>query len=246
MNIRYSGYHGAKFESTILWESQVNLRLFPAILLLSGAAAMPAQQSWTVKPEWVCAHENFLSSDVLAGRGSATRDEQITATYVASEFEGYGLKTAPGMDGYIQAAEVKTTQLDGHATLQVAGITLNESTDFDLAFSTGAPVEGDLVRVAAADLKSAKLERGSAVLVTGISDASGAYSAFSQLRRMGASIILIPQTAGLGDLFNMLGGKTRIPIRLAEDTTPPRGINLCCCMRTRRPGCHRPAAGKPA
>ncbi len=41
-----------------------------------------------------------LSSDVLAGRGSATRDEELTATYVASESVSYGLKPAPGMTGY--------------------------------------------------------------------------------------------------------------------------------------------------
>ena len=53
-----------------------------------------------MKPEWVRAHETFLASDALAGRGSATRDEELTAAYVASEFEACGLKPAPGLTGY--------------------------------------------------------------------------------------------------------------------------------------------------
>ena len=69
------------------------------VLGLTVAAANAQQGAWVVKPEWVRAHEEFLSSDVMAGRGSATRDEEITATYVASEFMGYGLKPAPGMTG---------------------------------------------------------------------------------------------------------------------------------------------------
>ena len=61
-----------------------------------------------VKPEWVRAHEEFLASDAMGGRGSATRLEEITANYVASEFIAYGLTTAPGMTGYLQSADVET------------------------------------------------------------------------------------------------------------------------------------------
>ena len=59
---------------------------FGAVLFGGLAIGAGAQQqgSWTVKPEWVRAHEEFLASDVMQGRGSGTRDEEITATYVAS------------------------------------------------------------------------------------------------------------------------------------------------------------------
>jgi len=209
-------------------ESSVNLRPFAAVVLfaLSGSAVTAAQQTWTVKPEWVRAHEDFLASDVMAGRGSATRDEQITATYVASEFESYGLKTAPGMSGYIQAAEVKALQLDGHATLTAGDVTLNEGVDFDLLGSTGDSAEGSLVRVAAADAKTAHIERGAAVLLTGATDPNAGFAAYSQLRRSGAALVLIEQTPGLANLYGMMGGKTRTPIRLADDPTPPRGSNI--------------------
>jgi len=203
----------------------VKLRFCAALILLSAAAAATAQ-TWTVKPEWVRAHEDFLASDVMAGRGSATRDEQITATYVASEFEAYGLKTAPGMSGYVQTAEIKAVQLDGHATLIAGGVTLNEGADFDLLSATGAPAEGSLVRLAVADAKSAKIAHGAAVLLTGAADPNAGFAAYQQLRRAGAELVLIEQTPGLQNLYGMMGGKTRIPIRLADDPTPSRGSDI--------------------
>ncbi len=87
--------------------------------LLFGNAGLVAQ-SWVVRPEWVRAHEEFLASDVMAGRGSATRDEEIAATYVASEFMGYGLKPAPGMTGYLQTANVEVTQVNGRQKVLLA------------------------------------------------------------------------------------------------------------------------------
>jgi hypothetical protein len=122
------------------------------VLALSVAAPVTAQSAaiWTVKPQWVRAHEEFLASDALGGRGSATRDEEITATYVASEFIGYGLKPAPGMSGYIQAAEIDAPQLDGHATLTVGTLSLNEGTDFHLITSSGAWVTAPIARTAGA------------------------------------------------------------------------------------------------
>ncbi len=76
-------------------------------LLACAAHAVAQTPAWIVQPEWVQAHEDFLASDVMNGRGSATRDEEITATYVASEFEAYGLKMAPGMTSYLQSAGVE-------------------------------------------------------------------------------------------------------------------------------------------
>ena len=108
-----------------------------AIAALSCSAVLSAQLSWTVKPEWVRAHEDFLASDVMAGRGSATRDEEITATYVASEFEAYGLKYAPGMTSYIQSAEIVSPELDGHAALAAGEASLKEGADFVLLFQAG-------------------------------------------------------------------------------------------------------------
>jgi Zn-dependent M28 family amino/carboxypeptidase len=96
----------------------MKLRLLLVLGVVCGSAAA---QGWTVKPEWVRAHEEFLASDAMGGRGSGTRDEEITANYVASEFIAYGLKPAPGMTGYLQSADLEQyTAKNGRPRVRVA------------------------------------------------------------------------------------------------------------------------------
>jgi hypothetical protein len=189
-----------------------------ALALFGASAALFAQQGWTVKPEWVRAHESFLSSDVLAGRGSATRDEELTATYVASEFESYGLKFAPGMTSYIQGAEVVSPELDGHATLAAGDASLKEGDDFVLLFPSGANGSGPLKRIAATEVGSVEIAPGTAVLLTGAANMKVLMPAMQQMRRQGASLILIPEAPKLAALREMFAPKTRFGfVRLAED-----------------------------
>ncbi len=89
-------------------------------VLFSGALCSAQQPSWVVKPEWVRAHEEFLASDAMGGRGSATRMEEITASYVVSEFIGYGLQPAPGMTGYLQSADVAPVTINGRQRMRLA------------------------------------------------------------------------------------------------------------------------------
>ena len=97
-----------------------------AALALITPATAPARQKqrWTVKPEWVLAHESFLAGPELQGRGSATRDEAIAAAYVAAQFRGFGLKPAPGMTGYLQTTNITRMRLNGRAVLTAAGVPL--------------------------------------------------------------------------------------------------------------------------
>ena len=82
----------------------------PRLLLIALAAALSSacatSTHWIVSPASVHAHEVFLASDALRGRGSATPDEGVAATYVASQFEAAGLRPAPGMAGYLQTLQV--------------------------------------------------------------------------------------------------------------------------------------------
>src|ERR1700748_1938725 len=52
----------------------------------------------------VSADENFLASDALHGRGSATRDEHIAATWAASQFESFGLEPGGDNGTFLQKA----------------------------------------------------------------------------------------------------------------------------------------------
>jgi hypothetical protein len=59
----------------------------------------------------VRAHMEFLASDALRGRGSATADELIAATYVASQLQAYGIAPAAGYGSYIQQAVLQQPKL---------------------------------------------------------------------------------------------------------------------------------------
>ncbi|ADW68773.1 M28 family peptidase [Granulicella tundricola] len=188
-----------------------------AVGLMVGLMVAPVfgQAAWTVKPEWVRAHEEFLASDVMAGRGSATRDEEITATYVASEFMGYGLKMAPGMSSYLQAAEVVSPRLDGHAVLKAGGVTLNEGSDFTLLISSGADVSGPVAMVSG-DLKTARVSKGAVVVVGALPAGQAGMQAIGAVQRSGPAMVVVGEDESTQGLYTMFGGKTRTPIRLKD------------------------------
>ncbi len=189
-----------------------------AVLVVCVCAAAAAQQNqWTVKSAWVRAHEEFLASDVMAGRGSATRDEQIAATYIASEFLGYGLKPAPGMSTMIQAADVVAPQLDGRARLTVGDIKLDEGKDFTLLIASGEDAQGPAHVVPAADLKQPAFAKGAIVLAGNLPAGVSAMQAAQGLFRAGASTVVTVKDAATAQFQDGFGGKTRIRMRLKED-----------------------------
>jgi aminopeptidase YwaD len=196
------------------------------LMVLPVMAQSSVESGWMVKPEWVRAHEEFLASDAMQGRGSATHDEEVTATYVASEFLGYGLKTAPGMTGYIQKAEVTQPVLDGRATINVGSATLAEGSGFHLIVATGETASGPLVRVEAKDIAQAKVTRGAVVLLDHVPADKPGLQLVRALWRSGAVAALVQEDASTQKYLTMIGGETRIPIRLADAPTHHSGMTI--------------------
>ncbi len=163
------------------------------------------------------AHENFLASDALAGRGSATRDEHIAAEYVASEFVSYGLQRAPGMSSMIQSTEVIAPQIDGNATLTAGGTTCAEGKCLSLMIASGESVRGPLLRVAAAKLHQTAIANNSVVLITDIPEHSDAMRLAFGLRASGASLVLFERDSVVDKYRTSMGSKTRIQIRLKPE-----------------------------
>lgn len=191
--------------------------MFVVFCFSSPLSSVQAQSTnWTVRPEWIRAHEEFLASDVMAGRGSATRDEQIAATYVASEFMSYGLKPPPGMTSYLQAAEIDRPQLDGSATLTVGGDTLKEGTDFKLLTSSGKSVQATLLRSSG---KGSVPKRSTVLIPPG---GTSSMQAINEPRRSGASLLVATEDPSTQQMSAMLGGKTRMPIGLRGSPAPDR------------------------
>ena len=196
-------------------------------LLLCGLVAKAQTGAgWTVRPEWVRAHEEFLASDVMAGRGSATRDEQIAATYVASEFEGYGLRPAPGMEGYLQAAGVFAPVLDGHATLTAGTVVLEEGRELRLLISSATTVSGPLVVVESAGPLPAETPKGAVLLSAGRMDRKQVGQFVQAGRKAGAVAMLVADGDSATALSSQWGSGTRVPMRLAENQPTGSGTNL--------------------
>ncbi|MGH9487043.1 MAG: M20/M25/M40 family metallo-hydrolase [Terriglobales bacterium] len=87
-------------------------RLWPVFavwILVSCLAAQAPVAAQAANPNAACracieAHEDFLASDALQGRGSGTRNELVAATYIAGELRAYGIAPAGNRGGYIEIA----------------------------------------------------------------------------------------------------------------------------------------------
>lgn len=183
-------------------------------LALAGASlfAASALAQSTISERSVAAHEAFLASDALQGRGSATRDEAIAAAYVASQFQSYDLATAPGMAGYLQTATIVREKLAGPATLTVGGAATPVSA---LLVSSGKSVSGPLT--IAADAAPAKLPVGQVVVVT-----SAKADPIAMMRAGSAKhiqLLLLPESDDTRRILGMLGGTPRLPVYLEGSQT---------------------------
>ncbi|WP_263384673.1 M28 family peptidase [Granulicella arctica] len=191
------------------------------------AKAGPQFPAWTVKPEWVKAHEQFLASDALAGRGSATRDEEIAATYVVSEFMQYGLTPAPGSQGFLQSIDVVAPTLDGKASLAAGGVVLTEGDDMQVLYSTGTSVSGSLQRIPASEVGKTKGKKDAVVVLTG-APLSGEtlQGVIGTLFKEGVGFVLVPKSEATQKFFDQIGGKTRVPVKLKDDESAAHGTTL--------------------
>ena len=184
-------------------------------LALAAATAASAQ---TVAPEQairenaVLAEETFLAGGALRGRGSATADEAIAAAYVASQFAGFGLKPAPGMTGYVQAAPVVRHRLTGTTTLTIEG---QPVAGVSLIMSQGGTASGTLAAIADA---TAPIPDGTAVLLYTGPLMQKMSVLWRAARGKGVKLIIVPQSAESQAMTAMVGPASAP----ALEDAPPR------------------------
>ncbi|WP_374139082.1 MULTISPECIES: M28 family metallopeptidase [unclassified Sphingomonas] len=187
-----------------------------ALALITPAVAPARQkQRWTVKTEWVLAHETFLAGPELQGRGSATRDEAIAAAYVAAQFRGFGLKPAPGLTGYTQSTNITRMRLNGRAVLTAAGTPLAGAS---LLIASGQGVRGALTVFAGDDAKD--LPAADVVVAT-----STKANGFALLRAATAKkikLLIIPESDLTRARVAMTGGEPQLPLYAEGAAPPPR------------------------
>jgi hypothetical protein len=87
-----------------------------ALALPAGAAPAAADPSdaamESIRPEAIRAHMNFLADDLLEGRGANSRGYEISARYMATEFESMGLSPAGDAGTYLQNVPLRSVRPD--------------------------------------------------------------------------------------------------------------------------------------
>lgn len=80
------------------------LTLSPVLFAATPAALTPAEKeaAGEITQEVLRAHVKFLASDLLEGRGPASRGDRLAQEYVATQFEALGLKPGAPGGGWIQ------------------------------------------------------------------------------------------------------------------------------------------------
>ena len=95
------------------------LLIASSLLAQSGAAAKPpADTNHGACEPCIRAHMEFLASDALHGRGSATADELTAAVYAATALERYGVAPAGDAGGYIQNVNLTVPKVTSAPQLQ--------------------------------------------------------------------------------------------------------------------------------
>lgn len=84
--------------------------------------ALAGDQHSQVQEKNVRAHMEFLASDALKGRGSATEYELIAAHYIASQFRQFGLAPAGDRDANQQKTFLQTIPLTKQAFAEVPAL----------------------------------------------------------------------------------------------------------------------------
>ena len=193
-----------------------------AAAIVAASATQANAADWVVRPEWVKAHEDFLASAPLQGRGSATRDEAIAAAYVASRFEAYGLKAAPGMTGYTQVGHIVRPHLKGSPKLTLSG---------------GASLSSLTLIIGAGDLRAKFEIFGSsdatkipaAAVVVATNPQADVRELMSVAQARDVKLLIVPETSETRRIHRALGGRTLIRPYL-EGSPPSRSRTLVATL----------------
>ncbi|MGR6330625.1 M28 family metallopeptidase [Sphingomonas sp. XXL09] len=186
-----------------------------AVLLATAGTAAGARD--TVDPVRVRAHLDFLAGPDLRGRGSATHDEAVAAAYVAAQLQGYGLKTAPGMTGYLQRVPLLRQVQAGPAELLIDGTPAGDAT----LLSGSGGVWGGKVGVLG------RMPAGSKVDVLVVPDAATGGAALRKARaESGASVTVIAAGEGSRRGYEAGGGRPRLPMDFADGAPTGRGATV--------------------
>ena len=160
-------------------------------------------------------HMEFLASDALRGRGSATHDELVAATYVAAQLRAYGIDPAGDDGGYLQKAPLVQPKFSAAPTLKFSKPAAGAQTAEDVVWTHGKEMlvlylskpefAGALARIDS-EAKDAKVAPGAVIVVSGTNDQK-IQGAVSNAVSQGAAGVIVPASANAKAHWDARGQK---------------------------------------
>lgn len=183
--------------------------------------AAPAQ----VKERDVRAHLEFLASDALQGRGSATPYERIAAEYIAAQLRQFGVEPAGDADSSGKKTFFQTVKLTQHEytappTLSAGGLTFTHGNQIAAAQLSAARVSGPLQK-----LKPGGAADKGAVVLLDLTESAGSPPVYRQIGmplRQGAVMVLVADSAQIRRRFAAVAKEpAELPMSIGDASGPP-------------------------
>jgi hypothetical protein len=118
-----------------------------ALMLMQTASGRGAPSD-VIAESTVRAHMGFLASDAMNGRGSGSRDEWITATYIAAQMRRDGLEPLGDAGDFVQTVDIARTDVVGDPVFAVGNLSLRRDQIFPMKMNA-ADAQGPLQKYAA-------------------------------------------------------------------------------------------------
>ncbi|MEZ5319779.1 MAG: M20/M25/M40 family metallo-hydrolase [Vicinamibacterales bacterium] len=181
----------------------------------SGTAARAAD---LITERDIRAHMEFLASDALNGRGSGTRDEWITATYIGSMLHRYGVEPFGDAGGFVQQIDLAPLVAVAAPVLRAGALRLTHGQDLIVqALGQGSAVSGPLHRYQ----RGTPVPDGAVLLMP-----ADATSREDRTAANAAAMVLSPETPQVRSRWDDAAGQ--LP------ATSPAALRLTPATRTTR------------
>jgi len=125
----------------------------PLSMQAQSTERTPSRRAPSACSSCIRAHEEFLASDALRGRGSGSADEWVAATYIAAQLRQYGIPPAGDQGSYLQRVILTGKTGEPRSTWNVLGILPGKDAASQHSaillsahldhLGVGAPVNGD-------------------------------------------------------------------------------------------------------
>ncbi len=149
----------------------------------------------------VRSHMEFFASDAMNGRASGSRDEWITATYIASHLRRWGLEPLGDDGGYVQTIAIERPELGSAPVLSAGGRRYVHGKEITVASMSAPRVSGPLTR----HQQGMVVPRGAALLLPEFTR--------DMAEAVGPAALLLTRPNGCGPVRSQPGSLPRIAPR---------------------------------